>query len=197
MENMMINKSEITHRSEDRSHALILAAYHCIAEKGFEGLRLREVAAQVGLNHATLHHYFPTKEALVQAVVLYVTQRLAQTTATAEGAPVDRLRFHLRLLQQRMREEPALFIALSEIGLRAQRDPAIRATAQQQVEEWHTFLVSILKAGIKQGNWSEDLDAEAVASAIIAVIQSVSLNVTLLPSRTEQAMKQLELWLNL
>ena len=194
---MMTNKSEVTHRSQDRSHALILAAYHCIAEKGFEGLRVREVAAQVGMNPATLHHYFPTKEALVQAVVLYVTQRLAQTTAVTSGPPVDRLRSHLRLLQQRMQEEPDLFIALSEIGLRAQRDPAIRTTAQQRVESWHTFLVSILEAGIKQGNWPEDLDAEAVASAIIALIQSVSLNVTLLPNRVEQAMKQLEHWLSL
>lgn len=194
---MISNQSEVTHRSEDRSHALILAAYHCIAEKGFEGLRLREVAAQVGLNHATLHHYFPTKEALVQEVVLYVTQRLAQTTATAASTPMNQLRSHLHLLKLRMEEEPDLFIALSEIELRARRDPAIRATAQQQVESWHLFLVSILEAGVEQGNWSEDLDAEAVASAIIALIQSVSLNATLLPRRVEQAMKQLEHWLSL
>lgn len=194
---MMTNESEVMVVRGGRSQALILAAYHSIAEKGFEGLRLREIAAQVGLNHATLHHYFPTKEALVQAVVLYVTQRLAQTTASPEGTPVDQLRSHLRLLQQRMREEPALFIALSEIGLRAQRDPVIRAAVQQRVEEWHAFLTSILKAGIKQGNWPEDLDAEAVASAIIALIQSISLNARLLPKRAEQAMKQLEHWLNL
>lgn len=194
---MMINKHEITHRSEDRSQALILAAYHCIAEKGFEGLRVREVAAQVGLNPATLHHYFPTKEALVQAVVLYVTQRLAQTTAVTEGNPVDRLRSHLHLLQQRMQEEPTLFIALSEIGLRAQRDPAIRATTQQRVEAWHAFLVSILQEGVEQGKWPEDLDTEAVASAIILILQSVRLSASLLPSRVEQAMQQLERWLNL
>jgi AcrR family transcriptional regulator len=197
VKNVATNKSEITHRSESRSQALILAAYHCIAEKGFEGLRLREVAAQVGLNHATLHHYFPTKEALVQEVVVYVTQRLAQTTGTVEGTPLDQLRSHLRKLKLRMEEEPDLFIALSEIELRARRDPAIRATAQQRVEAWHRFLVSILEAGVKQGNWPEDLDAETVASAIIALIQSVSLNATLLPHRVEQAMKQLEHWLSL
>src|SRR5690348_228687 len=61
---------------QDRRQSLILAAYHAIAEKGFEGLRVRDVAAQVGINGATLHHYFATKEALIQAVMEYVLERL-------------------------------------------------------------------------------------------------------------------------
>src|SRR5437763_14720847 len=104
---MMTDERESVHRSENRSQALILAAYHTIAEKGFEGLRLRDVAEQVGINHATLHHYFPTKEALVQAVVLYVTQRMGETSVSAGGTPLDRLRSHLHSLKLRMREEPA------------------------------------------------------------------------------------------
>jgi AcrR family transcriptional regulator len=195
---MMADKSEITPKGEERVQALILAAYHSIAEKGFEGLRLRDVAQQVGLNHATLHHYFPTKEAMVQAVVLYVTQRLAQTATITEGTPMEQLRAHLHMLQQCMQEEPALFVVLSEIGLRAQRDPAIRAIVQQQTEGWHAFLMGILNAGIRQGNWPQDLDAEATASAIIALTQSFNLiNAKLLPIRAEQAMRQLERWLML
>jgi len=195
---MMADKSEITPKGEERVQALILAAYHSIAEKGFEGLRLRDVAQQVGLNHATLHHYFPTKEAMVQAVVLYVTQRLAQMATFTEGTPMEQLRAHLHALQQCMQEEPALFVVLSEIGLRAQRDPAIRAIVQQQTEGWHALLTGILEAGIRQGDWPQDLDAEATASAIIALTQSFNLiNAKLLPIRAEQAMKQLERWLEL
>ena len=44
-------------------------AYQHIAEKGFEGLRVRDVATEAGINHATLLYYFPTKEALIQGVV--------------------------------------------------------------------------------------------------------------------------------
>lgn len=189
----MMNVSENMHRGEKRSLALIRAAYHTIAEKGFEGLRLREVAEQVGINHATLHHYFPTKEALVQAVVLYVTQRLGETSVSTAGTPLDQLRSHLHLLKVRMQEEPALFVALNEIEQRAQRDPAIRVVTQARTEAWHTFLVSVLKAGIEQGDWPEDLDAEAVAFAIIALMNSIS--VRLPPKGAEQAMQQLERWL--
>ena len=53
----------------DRRSALVLAAYRQIAARGFEGLRTREVAAEVGVNIATLHYYFPTKEKLIEGVV--------------------------------------------------------------------------------------------------------------------------------
>ena len=56
---------------QDRRQALVEAAYRRIAECGFEGLRLRDVAAEVGIDHSTIHHYFPTKQALVTAVVDY------------------------------------------------------------------------------------------------------------------------------
>ncbi|MGH3813794.1 MAG: helix-turn-helix domain-containing protein [Pseudonocardiaceae bacterium] len=46
---------------------MVRAAFDVIAEKGFEGLRLREVAAQVGIDHSTLHYYFPTRQDLVAA----------------------------------------------------------------------------------------------------------------------------------
>jgi AcrR family transcriptional regulator len=190
---MTTNKHETMHSGENRAQDLILAAYRCIAERGFEGLRLREVADQVGLNHATLHHYFPTKEVLVQAVVLYVTERFAQTAISPEGTPREQLRSHLHRLQERMREEPDLFIALNEIQQRALRDPAIRVVTQQRTEAWHQFLVSVLKAGIAQGDWSEDLDAEAAASAIIALMNSV--NIRLAPEMADQAVEQLERWL--
>src|SRR5205823_12230072 len=56
---------------EDRRRALVLAAFGQIAERGFEGLRTREVAAEAGVNIATLHYYFPTKEALIRGVVAH------------------------------------------------------------------------------------------------------------------------------
>jgi AcrR family transcriptional regulator len=194
---MTTGKDTKMQQETGRFQELVLAAYHTIAEKGFEGLRVREVAAQVGINPATLHHYFPTKEALVQEVAVYVSRRLAQITASTEGTPVDQLRVHLNALQRQMQEEPALFIALREIGLRIQRDPAMRATALQRVEEWHATLVGIVQAGVEQGYWPEDLDADAAASAITALIQGASLNATLLPERGEQAFRQLKQWLKL
>jgi len=40
---------------ERRRQELVHAAFNLIAEHGFEGLRTRDVAAEVGVNIATLH----------------------------------------------------------------------------------------------------------------------------------------------
>ena len=48
--------------------AIAAAARALIAERGFEGLRTRDIADRVGINIATLHYHVPTKEALIELV---------------------------------------------------------------------------------------------------------------------------------
>ena len=48
--------------------AIAAAARALIAERGFEGLRTRDIAERVGINVATLHYHVPTKEALIEIV---------------------------------------------------------------------------------------------------------------------------------
>src|ERR1700731_4010872 len=92
-------------RKEDRQQALVRAAFNQIAERGLEGLRTREVAAGVGLNIATLHYYFPTKEALIRGVVSHAMDRFRSTLAP-HGSPADQLRNHLRAVRKVLPDEP-------------------------------------------------------------------------------------------
>src|SRR5919108_1695094 len=79
----------------ERQEELVAAAYRLLAARGFEGLRTRDVAAAVGLNVATLHYYFPTKEALIRGVVGHAMSRFRSTLspAGAAGAPL-KAHFH-------------------------------------------------------------------------------------------------------
>ena len=179
------------------SQALILAAYQCIAEYGFEGLRIRQIAAQAGIHPATLYHlyhYFPTKESLIQRVVEYATGRLATMTLVTEGTPAEELHFHLMLLFQRMLDEATLFVVLTEIGLRAQRIPEVAQTIQQQEAIWHAELVRILHAGIQQGMWPKELDTEVVAFTMIAFLEGLSTRAAYEPRRTERALNQAQVF---
>src|SRR3989454_6739656 len=101
-----------SHR-EDRRGALVRAAYNQIAERGFEGLRTREVAGEVGVNIATLHYYFPTKEKLIEGVVEHAMERF-RTTLAPHGSPSDQLRNHLRSVKRLVQEEPQLGVVMGE-----------------------------------------------------------------------------------
>src|SRR5207249_9966108 len=132
-----MSPAAVTHpvrsHKEDREEALVRAAFNQIAERGFEGLRTREVAAGVGLNIATLHYYFPTKEALIRGVVGHAMGRFRSTLAPA-GSPGAQLRAHFAGLRRLARAEPELFAVMGELALRAHRDRAIAATVPDPAE---------------------------------------------------------------
>src|SRR6476619_2664050 len=56
-------------RTEERRAAIIRAALDVIAERGYRGTSLAAVAERVGLTQQGLLHYFPTKDALLVAVL--------------------------------------------------------------------------------------------------------------------------------
>src|SRR5437588_12519078 len=66
-----LERARTTH-GDERRRSLVLAAYDLIAEKGFEDLRTRDVAMRAGVNIATLHYYFTSKEELIDGVVDYL-----------------------------------------------------------------------------------------------------------------------------
>src|SRR5438094_4006815 len=179
---------------EDRRGALIRAAYHEIAERGFEGLRTREVAASVGVNIATLHYYFPTKESLIRAVLDHAMNRFRSTLAP-HGSPADQLRNYLRSVRTLLVEEPELGAVMAELALRSVRDRSIGSIMNQMYDVWHVTLRGLLKRAVRDGGLRPELDSDAVAALIIATLTSMTLPVMTDPRRGDRALRQLELWL--
>ena len=75
-----------TQRGELQKQALVDAAYDIIAERGFEGLRTRDVAMRVGLNVSTLHYYFRSKEDLVRSVAHRLLSEFKERGRLREGS---------------------------------------------------------------------------------------------------------------
>jgi AcrR family transcriptional regulator len=158
----------------DRRRELVLAAYQRIASQGFEGLRTRDVARDAGVNIATLHYYFPTKEALIRGVVRHAQQQFAGTLPRA-GSAREQLRAHLSALADLIKTNRELFSVLAELSLRAPRDEAIADIMRSTDDVWQAALVRLIESGRAQGSFDADIDAQGVASLLIAAIKGVSL----------------------
>lgn len=61
---------------------IVARAVELFAEQGFGGLGIRGLAKAVGMAKSSIYYYFPTKEALIEAVIEAV---VAQDVATLEG----------------------------------------------------------------------------------------------------------------
>ena len=182
----------------DRRRALVAAAYRRIAEGGFEGLRTRDVAAEVGVNVATLHYYFPTKEALIRAVIGHAMQRFT-ATMPRDGSPVEQLRGHLRALLGLLREDHQLWAVMGELVLRAPRDADLGHIFRQTDEYWHRTLRDLIGRAIAQGAIDSALDADDAAALLIVAIKGLSLPTVagFQPAVADRVFRQLERLLGL
>ena len=134
-------------RGEDRKAAILDAAVARIVAHGIEGLRVRDVAQDVGINNATLHHHFATKTALLAALVQRFVAGFQIAGGTLEvGTLEERLAAYVAARRAQMLETPEPFIVMSELILLARRDDDVRRLLAPLQDRWHDKLVAICRA---------------------------------------------------
>jgi len=158
---------------EGRTAEIAAAARALIAERGFEGLRTRDIAARVGINVATLHYHVPTKQALVELVARSLRDAfIAQNRVRPrEGlSATDMLEHEFTDFRETMIEKPETFIVMTELNERARRDETVRALVGPMMAYVHGDLTRILEKGRASGEFRADLDPPAAALMIFGAL---------------------------
>lgn len=73
--------------SEARRIEILRAALDLFSIAGFHGTTVRQIARAVGVNEATLYHYFSSKDAILDAVFQHVLQARRALIASAAVVP--------------------------------------------------------------------------------------------------------------
>jgi TetR/AcrR family transcriptional regulator, regulator of cefoperazone and chloramphenicol sensitivity len=174
----MPNKTRLRPGGDERRDSLVRAAFACLAADGFEGLRTRSVADRAGVNIATLHYYFPTKEALIGGVADYLASQFitlhAPPVAATGRAALDRLHQEFADAHFYTTERPELFAVLFELQQRGRRDPAIRQIIEPLFGHWQYGIERFLAGGREDGVFRSDLDPASAAALFVAALTGAS-----------------------
>jgi AcrR family transcriptional regulator len=162
-----------------RRQELVEAAFRKVAEVGFEGLRLRQVSQEVGIDHSTLHHHIATKQELVEAVAEYATRQFFVTNP-GDVDPAEALHAHLEALRRMMLDRPELLIVSAELDLRARRDPAVREVMERLESGWREMLTELFTSAVP--------DPDTAAELVIAAVKGARL----VPERADAVFARLE-----
>ena len=167
---MTAHTEPVRRDTDHRRLEIAAAARALIAERGFEGLRTRDIAERVGINIATLHYHVPSKEALVELVAQslrdeFKAQYLSRPRDGLSALQVLRLEF--ADFRETIAGGAEPFIVLSELSERARRDPRIADIMRPMQAFWHGQIAEILDRGRADGSFRADLDAPAAASMVI------------------------------
>jgi AcrR family transcriptional regulator len=157
----------------DRRHEIATAARALIVEKGFEGLRTRDIADRVGINIATLHYHVPSKEALIQLVADSARDEfIAQYRSTPQEGMTgaERLRAEFDEFVDTFENHAELLDVMCEFDQRARRDPAVKAIFDRLRGKWLGIVVNILSFGVRDGSFRDDLDPAVAGAMIIATL---------------------------
>jgi len=171
---MAAEKKRTRRGSDERRDDLVRAAFACLSADGFEGLRTRSVADRAGVNIATLHYYFPTKEALIGGVAAFIASQFITLHAPRKpstGSPaLDRLQQEFADARFYRARYPDLAAVLSELQLRGRRDAAIRKIIEPMFGHWRKGIEEWMTAGIAEGVFRRDLDPVGGAAFFAAAM---------------------------
>jgi AcrR family transcriptional regulator len=180
----------------DRREQISRAAYAGIAEHGFEGLRMRDVAARAGVNIATVHYYYASKEDLIGAAYQVMQQRF-QASLPPDGTPADRLAGHLNGILELLINDAELRQVLAEVALRAGRDAGLADQIGAAEDEWFETVRGLVQQGVDEGSWAVEVDPAAFAVTVVAMLKGICMP-TLVTSRQPElraAIRQQLRWL--
>jgi AcrR family transcriptional regulator len=197
----MVPTSKHTPHGDKKQEELVRAAFDLIAERGFEGLRTRDVASRASVTIATLHYYFPTKEDLIRGVMVMAVEQFRRGRTFSPDRPAiessAELREVLRLRQRQMHETPQLFRVLLELTTRATRDPAIKAIMRESDVAWRESISRHLRMGVEKGMFRSDLDVPAAAVVLEALSRGRAMLTMVNPDKrlNERINAEVERWL--
>lgn len=160
--------------ADERRLSLVRAAYDIIAAEGLERLRTRDIADRVGINVATLHYYFPTKEALVEAVAQYCATQFHETrapgTTEAGKSGFERLRQGFVDHDYYQDSRPEMIIVMQELNSRAKRDETIREIIEPMKATWLATIATLVAEGVRDGTVRSDIDPNVAAGVIVTAL---------------------------
>ena len=157
-----------------RRQQLAEALLSLMAERGYEGTSVSEIAARAGLNQGLVYYHFKSKlEVLLAAVELLAQQheaRLDGAMAAADSAPWAQVEAYINAhLGLTATADAQALKSWIDVSSEALRRPEVQAPFRVIVTGLTARLATIIEQGVDEGVFTAD--PAAASAALVATIQ--------------------------
>lgn len=160
--------SRVRERKAATREHLLLCAHALVAEQGFSGLQMQQLAKRAGVATGTLYRYFPAKDALAAEVFSRATAIEVEMVAKAlqvPGTAPQQIAHALTVFAKRALRAPRLAWALIAEPVEAAVDQQ-RLTFRQRYAE---LFAATIARGIAGGEVPRQ-DAQLTSTALVGAI---------------------------
>lgn len=158
----------------DTADRILDAACELIAEDGIDEVRIARVARRAGASTALVHHYFSTREELLEQALIHSFEQAGderfREDAAVSGSAVEALSLAIRESLPYPGSQRREWVLWVELWLRAVRDPDLRPVAARMYERYHDWMAGVIRAGVESGEFGAETDVDATAAIAVALL---------------------------
>jgi TetR/AcrR family transcriptional regulator, fatty acid metabolism regulator protein len=156
----------------DKRALILEAAVRVFARKGYHAARVGDIAAEAGVAHGLLYHYFDSKEKLLESIFRETWTELLAALEKVEDdvRPADeQLRQVAAILLRSWRDDPDLVrVLVREVA----RSPQLGGRVDE-IERAFAVLERIIERGQREGELRRDLDARLAAWIVYGALEEI------------------------
>lgn len=164
---------------EARTASILEAAEKVFAEKGFAGATMADVAREAGISAGAIYRYFPSKEALIEALSREQRERNEAIAESVRAAgSTGEVLTGLAEKFFRPLEKPEAFLEQCvefELTSEARRNPQIRETRARDYQVLIQSFTAVIRGGQAEGVINPEVDAVSVARLMIASFEGLTM----------------------
>ncbi|GAB3853670.1 TetR/AcrR family transcriptional regulator [Nocardioides maradonensis] len=163
----------------ERKEQILAATRAVVAEKGFQAMRVADVAKRSGISSGTIHYYFDTKRELMHAAFEWNFENSeARRSDLLDAIDDPAQRLHVLVASYLPSEELLveswhLWFAL---WLEALHDPDLQELNEKVYGEWRRRMAAIIRDGQDRGRIVPG-DPVLLANAIIGMVDGLAIQV--------------------
>jgi AcrR family transcriptional regulator len=165
-----------TFTSAARRAQFVAAAIDTIAEVGYARATLARIAERVGVSKGVICYHFAGKDELVQEVIADIAARggaFVYARALTLPTAAERLRGWIATILEYTAAHRAETVAFHEIATGSRGDAAVSAAMKELTAGVAPAVQALFADGQASGEFREDFDPEAAATALMAIMDAV------------------------
>jgi TetR/AcrR family transcriptional regulator, fatty acid metabolism regulator protein len=159
--------------------AILAAAEHIFARRGFAGTRMADVAREAGLATGTLYNYFAGRDELLSSLVALRSEQLLDAVkhaaaAAASSAPRDLLVAIIRTSFEHFQTHRALFAVLpAAAGISGRHMASIARRCMESQRSYQAVIAEALDRAVRAGLVRSDVPLSVMVGYLTGAAHGV------------------------
>ena len=163
---------------KDTKTALLNSAEAAARAAGFDGFSYADLAADVGIRKASIHHHFPTKAALALALIQRYGERMAEALAEIDAAQptaAGRLRALIDIYRAALNEGQSLCLCVAFSTGRDSLPETVTAGMARFRRMMTDWIEAVLTLGQSDGTIADIRAPGLEAAALLPLLEGAQL----------------------